>query len=78
MSLYFARKICHCNNISKKKKGHQLFGLTFGDRFRPKMMEKVGDDLFFFLFFGDVIAVTNFLGKNLVPPQIGLSSYAHA
>ena len=25
----------------KKKKGHQLFGLTFGDRFRPKMMEKV-------------------------------------
>ena len=31
----------------------------------------------FFFFFGDVIAVTNFSGKNLVPPQIGLSSYAH-
>ena len=31
-----------------------------------------------FFFFGDVIAVTNFSGKNLVPPQIGLSSYAHA
>ena len=40
--LYFARKICHCNNISKKKKiGHHLFGLTFGGIFRPKMMEKV-------------------------------------
>ena len=25
----------------KKKKGHHLFGLTFGDMFRPKMMEKV-------------------------------------
>ena len=33
---------------------------------------------FFFFFFGDVIAVTNFSGKTLVPPQIGLSSYAHA
>ena len=31
-----------------------------------------------FFFFGDVIAVTNFSGKNLVPPQNGLSSYAHA
>ena len=26
---------------SPKKKDHQMFGLTFGDRFRPKMMEKV-------------------------------------
>ena len=26
----------------------------------------------FFFFFGDTITVTNFSGKNLVPPQIGL------
>ena len=26
---------------SPKKKGHHLFGLTFGDIFRPKVMEKV-------------------------------------
>ena len=32
---------------------------------------------FFFFFFGDTITVTNFSGKNLVPPQIGLRSYAH-
>ena len=32
---------------------------------------------FFFFYFGDVIAVTNFSGKNLVHPQMGLSSYAH-
>ena len=31
----------------------------------------------FFFFFGDTITVTNFSGKNLVPPQIGLTSYAH-
>ena len=31
-----------------------------------------------FFFFGDVIAVTNFSGKNFVPPQMGLRSYAHA
>ena len=32
---------------------------------------------FFFFFFGDAIAVINFSGKNLVPPQIGLRTYAH-
>ena len=67
---------------TKKKKGHHSFGLTFCHMFRPKMMERcseTGDDVFFFFFFffGDVIAVTHFSGKNLVPPQIGLSSYAH-
>ena len=35
--------------ITSLKKGHHLFGLTFGDISRPKMMEKVlRDDLFFF------------------------------
>ena len=36
------RKICHSNNISKrKKKGLHLVGLTFGGIFKPKVMEKV-------------------------------------
>ena len=37
------RKICHSNNISKKKKkkSPHLVGLTFGGIFKPKVMEKV-------------------------------------
>ena len=47
----FSGNLSKCHNIlpekfvtvitSPKKKGHHLFGLTFGDIFRPKMMEKV-------------------------------------
>ena len=34
------RKICHSNNISKKKSLHAV-GLAFGGIFKPKVMEKV-------------------------------------
>ena len=52
--------------------------------FSPKVIDKVQRNgrwpffFFFFFFFGDTITVTNFSGKNLVPPQIGLRSYAQA
>ena len=55
-ALSSGRKICHPNNISKKKKkekGLHLLGPTFGAISKPKLMKRCsvkGDDLFFFFF----------------------------
>ena len=61
----FARKICHCNSISKKKKkkGHRPFRCTLSITFGLNMHQtwvQSGIDVFFF---GDAIAVTNFSAK---------------
>ena len=61
----FARKICHCNSISKKKKkkGHRPFRCTLSITFGLNMPSNVGPKWYCPFFFGDAITETNFSAK---------------
>ena len=58
----FARKVCHCDDISKKKKkkGHRLFRCTF---YAIKRVSK--QMLTFFFFFWRCYCSDKFFGKNV-------------
>ena len=60
----FARKICHCNSISKKKKRSSSVSLHLICYFWTKHAIKRGSKVVLtFFFFGDAIAETNFSAK---------------
>ena len=66
----FARKICHCNNISKKKKGHHLFRCTFSIIFGLNMSRNVGPNRWWPFFFLEMLLQWQiFQAKIWCPPN---------